>query len=298
MESTSQSISPNLSVISSHNDENPSIDSSKIIVINFGSLFLRIGRASDSTPKTLYHVIARRNKSNKVVTTEEPFLVSCHKIDKELNKSFSESQSSVMTTLSSCLTTSGLLRSTTNRDKLIDFNKRSKPVLMPKNSSNIRQWTQTVPKQDFIIGEEVLFLKPTEPFHIRWPIRRSLKKKLLKKNFKKKPLKKTLILKLIDSSFEFRGRLNVNNGLGGSLTSVISDLESIWSLAIEKYLDIPLNQLNQYRVILIIPDVYNRNHVKCLIDLLLINLQFEGLIVIHEGMNRQINNTVIICLYL
>jgi actin-related protein 8 len=232
-------------------------------------------------------VIARRNKSNKVVTTEEPFLVSCHKMDKEVNKSLSESQSSVMTTLSSCLTTSGHLRSTTNRDKLIDFNKRSKPLLMPKNSSNVRQWTQTAPKQDFIIGEEVLLLKPTEPFHIRWPIRRSLidiKKKLLIFNFN-------------DSFFEFRGRLNVNNGLGGSLTSVISDLESIWSLAIEKYLEIPLNQLNQYRVILIIPDVYNRNHVKCLIDLLLINLQFEGLIVIHEGMNWQINNIVIICLY-
>jgi actin-related protein 8 len=88
----------------------------------------------------------------------------------------------------------------------------------------------------------------------------------------------------------------VNNGLGGSLTSVISDLESIWSLAIEKYLEIPLNQLNQYRVILIIPDVYNRNHVKCLIDLLLINLKFEGLIVIHEGMNsyKQYSNHLFI----
>jgi len=60
-------------------------------------------------------------------------------------------------------------------------------------------------------------------------------------------------------------------------------LQSIWSLAIEKHLEIPLSQLNQYRVVLIIPDVYNRNHVKYLIDLLLNSMHFEGCIVIHEG---------------
>lgn len=85
----------------------------------------------------------------------------------------------------------------------------------------------------------------------------------------------------------FRGQLNINNGLGGSLTSVIADLECIWSMAINKHLEIPRESFNEYRVVFIIPDVYNRCHIKYLIDSLLNNLQFESCIVIHEGMHRQ-----------
>src|SRR5882724_7151897 len=82
----------------------------------------------------------------------------------------------------------------------------------------------------------------------------------------------------------FRGRLNVNNGFGGSLTSVISDLETICRKAIERHFEISMNELIEYKVVLIIPDVYNRNHIKYLIHMLLNGLGFHSCLVIHEGL--------------
>lgn len=162
-----ESTSPTLTTTT----EESTIDASKIIVIHCGSLFVRIGRASDSSPITLYNVIARRNKSNKIASQEDPFLIPAVKIDKELNKTLLESQNNVINTLNSCLTSNGKSRTVTAKEKLIEYNRRTKAILMPKNSDNVRQWSQTS-NRDVIIGEEVLTLKPTEPYHIRWPIRR------------------------------------------------------------------------------------------------------------------------------
>lgn len=40
-----------------------------------------------------------------------------------------------------------------------------------------------------------------------------------------------------------RGQLNVHSGPGGSLTAVLADLETIWSHAIQKLLEVPLKDL-------------------------------------------------------
>ena len=39
------------------------------------------------------------------------------------------------------------------------------------------------------------------------------------------------------------GRLNVHDGPGGTLSSVVADIELLWGQAIQKYLDIPLKDL-------------------------------------------------------
>ena len=230
------------------NQVNHSIDSSKIFVISFGSLFLRIGRASDPSPKSIYNVIARKNRSNQLESIQESYLMPTNSMTKDINKTLIESQNQIQNVLNSCQTSSGRLRSGSNKDVITEFNKRSKPLILPKND---RKWTQIEDKEDMIVGEEVLYLKESQSFHIRWPIR--------------------------------RGRLNVNNSLCGSLTSVISDLQSICAKVIQTEFEIPLKQLNEYKAVLIIPDVYNRNHIKYLIEMLLNGLQFESCVVIHEG---------------
>lgn len=53
---------------------------------------------------------------------------------------------------------------------------------------------------------QALYLKPGENFNVHWPIR--------------------------------RGQLNLHPGVGGSLSSVLADLETIWITAIQKFLDI------------------------------------------------------------
>jgi len=41
-----------------------------------------------------------------------------------------------------------------------------------------------------------------------------------------------------------QGSLNIHNGVGGSLTAIVEDLERIWSNAIKTTLEIPLNDLS------------------------------------------------------
>ena len=65
-----------------------------------------------------------------------------------------------------------------------------------------------------------------------------------------------------------RGRLNLHDGPGGTLTAVLEDLETLWSSAIHTHLDIPIKDLKIYKALLLIPDVYVHNHVKHLMDIL------------------------------
>ena len=144
------------------------IQANNIIVINPGSLYLRIGLASHQQPHSIYHVIARKNKSNHFPVHVNSFLVPTANVDKEILKNLSNAQVIVERTLNSCLSSDGRLRKVTSKDVLIEYNKKVKPVVIKNDSV---QWTNTN-NRDTIVGEEVILLNPNEPYHIRWPIRR------------------------------------------------------------------------------------------------------------------------------
>lgn len=40
-----------------------------------------------------------------------------------------------------------------------------------------------------------------------------------------------------------RGRLNIHDGPGGSLTAVLADLETIWGHVLQEHLEIPIKDL-------------------------------------------------------
>lgn len=98
-----------------------------------------------------------------------------------------------------------------------------------------------------------------------------------------------------------RGQLNMHTGPGGSLSATLADLETIWSHVIQKQLDIPLKDLKvggdtsfsdmyiyfvyyiflafqYYRCILLVPDIYNRQHIKEVVNMLLLNMGFSGIV--------------------
>lgn len=79
-----------------------------------------------------------------------------------------------------------------------------------------------------------------------------------------------------------RGDLNIHSGPGGSLTGVLADLEAIWGWAISKKLEIPLSTLQHYRAVLIIPDIYNRQHLKELMKMLLLKMKFGGCFLVQD----------------
>lgn len=227
--------------------------SDKVIIIHGGSLNLRIGTNENSTPKTLPHVIARKNRSKNhlVACQEDPYLIPVVKLDKECSKHIQESQSSLTTILTSVCHSRGCPRQMYPKEKLFEMNKKFKAQVLSKRQVAPRLWTPLEDRPQVIIGDDVLLLKPTEPYHIKWPMR--------------------------------RGRLNVHSGFGASLTSVLNDLETIWGWAIHNLLDIPLDKLKEYKVVLIIPDVYNRHHVKEIIGMLLFNMGFNKCFVHHES---------------
>lgn len=197
-------------------------------------------------------MIARKNKSrnNQIACQEDPYLIPAVKLDKDCGKQLQEAQHVVAGILSAFATDKGIQRQVIPRERLSEHNKRVKAVVLPKGSTT-RAWTTVEGRPDVIVGDSVLLLKPTEPYHIRWPMR--------------------------------RGQLNIHRGIAGSLTSVVTDLESIWSYAISELLKVPLKELHRYRAVLIIPDVYNRLHVKSLITLLLRRLGFGSCFVQHEA---------------
>ncbi len=86
------------------------------------------------------------------------------------------------------------------------------------------------------------------------------------------------------------GRLNLHNGADGSLTAVSSKLEILWSLAIQMYLDIPIKDFQFYRVVLVVPDIFNKQHLKEMADILLNRLGFSNLIIHQVYFSQNMQN--------
>ena len=59
-------------------------------------------------------------------------------------------------------------------------------------------------------------------------------------------------------------------------------METIWSYAIERLLEIPLNTLSKFRAVLIIPALYNRPLIKHYLTILLNNLGFGRAFVLQD----------------
>uniref|UniRef100_A0A8V1ADI0 Actin-related protein 8 n=1 Tax=Gallus gallus TaxID=9031 RepID=A0A8V1ADI0_CHICK len=190
------------------------IQSNFIVVIHPGSTTLRIGRATDTLPVGIPHVIARRHKQQGQAAYRDSWLLR-----DGLNKPESTEQRQ-------------------NGLKMVD-----QAIWSKKMSNGARR----IP----VSPDQALYVNPLDSYNIHWPIR--------------------------------RGQLNLHTGPGGSLTAVLADLEVIWSHAIQKYLEIPLKDLKYYRCILLIPDIYNKQHVKELVNMILMKMGFSGIVVHQES---------------
>ncbi|XP_014251830.1 actin-related protein 8 isoform X2 [Cimex lectularius] len=205
-----------------------------IIIIHPGSMYLKIGRASDLNPHMELHAIARmRSKGGGVhVDTLLPQVITNLDPNVELEVDYCRLQ--VSHALQSCVMSDGQKRYATPPQQISQYNKRSVPETV-----NITGPQPYKSNNNVAIGNEVLCLDPESEldYNIHFPMK--------------------------------RGDLNVHSGIGGSLTGVLTDLETIWSHIIVTNLNIPLNTLKHYRAVLIIPDVYNRQYLKELTNLIL-----------------------------
>ncbi|XP_063501752.1 actin-related protein 8 isoform X2 [Symphalangus syndactylus] len=225
------------------------IQSNFIIVIHPGSTTLRIGRATDTLPASIPHVIARRHKQQGQPLYKDSWLLREGLNKPESNEQRQNGLKMVDQAIWSKKMSNGTRRIPVSPEQARAYNKQMRPAILDHCSGN--KWTNTSHHPEYLVGEEALYVNPLDCYNIHWPIR--------------------------------RGQLNIHPGPGGSLTAVLADIEVIWSHAIQKYLEIPLKDLKYYRCILLIPDIYNKQHVKELVNMILMKMGFSGIVVHQES---------------
>lgn len=223
------------------------VQTSTIVIFHPGSYNLRIGRATDVVPVTVPHCIARRIKDNRCNTTTQPWLLRPECLHSDVKNQLKQGIKEAEETVASRPNSNGEYRQPTTFRQVYNSNTNvhgeKTEVISPQ------RWTNTDRKPPFIIGDEALYINPHDNYELTWPMR--------------------------------RGHLNVHDGPGGTLTSVLADIETIWGTVLESMLDIPLKDLRIYKAILMIPDVYVHKHIKELMNILLDKLGF-GSAIIHQ----------------
>ncbi|XP_064931382.1 actin-related protein 8 isoform X2 [Columba livia] len=225
------------------------IQSNFIVVIHPGSTTLRLGRATDTLPVGIPHVIARRHRQQGQAAYRDSWLLRDGLNKPESTEQRQNGLKMVDQAIWSKKMSNGARRIPVSPDQARSYNRQMRPAILDHSSG--AKWTNTSNHPEFLVGEEALYVNPLDSYNIHWPIR--------------------------------RGQLNLHTGPGGSLTAVLADLEVIWSHAIQKYLEIPLKDLKYYRCILLIPDIYNKQHVKELVNMILMKMGFSGIIVHQES---------------
>ncbi|XP_043505064.1 actin-related protein 8 isoform X1 [Polistes fuscatus] len=220
------------------------IQAQTIIIIHPGSMYLRMGRASDLNPCTLLNAVARKRLPGGV-EYKDGFLPVLVPRTKELTQTMEESRLHVSHTLQSCLQSDGRRRYATPPQQIAAFNRRSNPeVLSPSKT----EWTKM--DKDIIVGDDILSLNPEDHFNIHFPYK--------------------------------RGELNVHSGPGGSLKAVMADLKTIWEYVLTDKMNIPLRDLKHYRAVLVIPDIYNRQYLRELTTLMLCEIGFGACFLLQD----------------
>ncbi|XP_055911693.1 actin-related protein 8 [Eupeodes corollae] len=164
-------------------------------------------------------------------------------VTKESLTEFEEHRLQVSHIIQSCSQSDGRRRYATPPQQIAAFNRRSTPDIVGKAETN-------VPRTETIIGDEIININMDDPYNIHFPIK--------------------------------RGELNLHSELGGSLTSVMTDLQDIWEHVLKTKMGIDLSILNQYKAVLVVPDIYNRNHLKELTSLLLVRMGFGSCFLIQD----------------
>lgn len=190
---------------------------------------MRIGKASDLNPEMILNCIARRRK-NKGSVYHDSILPDVSQRTKELIQEMDDARLNASHTLQNCVQSDRRKRYGTSAAQLASFNKRVQAEIVQNSSGNDTKWLKPKEKVSSVVGADVLRLDPNGSFNIHFPIR--------------------------------RGEFNIHSQVNGSMFSVLEDLKTIWEFAIKNYLDINLRDLNQYKAVLIIPDIYNRKRVK------------------------------------
>ncbi|EDV27788.1 uncharacterized protein TRIADDRAFT_53825 [Trichoplax adhaerens] len=229
-------------------NEVPTISAQTIIVIHPGSLNLRIGLASHHQPITIPHVIARRCKNKKLKRSRKNHFRRDGYKDTESNHLMEAALANINHALRSHRSNYGIK---SQHYTILTHNKNVKCEMVAQDPEKLLTWNDVNDQPDFVVGPAALYIEESEPYELFWPIK--------------------------------FGQINRHKGISGSVTAIFSDLADIWKAAIEGYLDIPATDFENYKALVLIPDIYDRSLFKHYADLLLNTLGFSGMFLYQES---------------
>ncbi|XP_074639693.1 actin-related protein 8-like isoform X1 [Acropora palmata] len=229
------------------------LQASTVVILHPGSTSLWLGRATDHLPQSIPHVIAWRKPLECPVDLPDQSLLVREGIDHPDSETQRELALSVIEqAIWSRKSSSGSRKNQTTVSQVSTFNAKVGAEMHFDDESSIK-WTDTSAKPPIIVGEPALYIHPSDSYTLHWPMK--------------------------------EGRLNLHSGPGGSLTAVCADLENLWAYAIQTHLTIPLRDLGYYRAVLVVPDSFEKNHIKEMMNILLNKLGFSSAIIHQESVS-------------
>ena len=224
------------------------VNATTIIVLHPGSTTLWLGRATDHAPQSMPHVIAWKRPTTGRTQKKSGSLV--------FRPGLHQKESETQRELALSIVEQGILTKKAKKhqqlqEQVASFNAESEPDELDEVSHN--QWTNISDGPPFVTGEQAMYLNDNDPYTLHWPMK--------------------------------GGSLNLHSGVGGSLTSVCADLETIWAHGIKSYLNIPIASLQFHRAVLVVPDTFNKQHIKEMLNILLCRLGFSSAIIQLESVS-------------
>ncbi|XP_028395260.1 actin-related protein 8-like [Dendronephthya gigantea] len=225
------------------------VNATTIIVLHPGSTTLWLGRATDHAPQSMPHVVAWKRPTTSTLPKKPDSLFS--------RPGLHQKESETQKELALSIVEQGILTKKANKrhqqlqEQVASFNAESEADELDEVSHN--QWTDTSNYPSYIVGEQAMYINDNDPYTLHWPMK--------------------------------GGSLNLHSDVGGSLTSVCADLEAIWAHGIEKYLNIPKASLQFHRAVLVVPNTFNKQYVKEMLNILLCKLGFSSAIIQLESVS-------------
>lgn len=222
-------------------------DANTTLVIHPGSDSLKFGFAKDEYPYVIPSLIAvPKSELNTTAFPDEP------KLTRDQPEEFEKLKSQIQQSFKERMRYYKRKIQPNAREQVISFNKGSKPqVIDEKNDPERIEWITNSDKRYY--GAEAA--------------------RCSKKHF------------VIRHPFTKGGALNVSSPYYTSLQDLMSDVIGLLEYALAtKNISLKPSQFSQYKMVLVIPDLFEKSHAEILIRSLLTEMQFQAVAIIQESL--------------
>lgn len=220
-------------------------DANTTLVIHPGSRHLRIGFAKDEVPLVVPSCVAIPKTELNDEFQEAP-------LKREQPEEFEELKSTIQHSFRERMRYYKRKVPFNAHEQVVSYNKNSKPQMIEdQNDPGAINWIKKSSKRYY--GSEALKCSK-ETFRIRCP-------------------------------FTKGGSFNVSSPDYASLQDLINDVISLLEHALSaEGLNLERAQFSQYKIVLVIPDLFHKSHVETFIRFLLTEMQFQAVAIIQESL--------------